>query len=237
MPKRTRHNYQEPEHVTTEQESTIQVVPRFHIPQLERYGTSYRILNTTRESELPQPITSTEKHIVEECAICYDPLRTNTITLPCNHTFHEACIDGMRGIPIFQGCPLCRNPLPLTEEQQRHQLLVEYNLQVLRHIGTCLSGELCRSDNCARLKSIVNHVDQCRGTHGCRLCTRFLSLLKLHSHDCYDQSCTVPFCLRYQATRARRQAMYGLVTGATLPSPEISMTNEAPVENMTRPSE
>jgi len=172
------------------------------------------------------------EQVVEECAICYDPLCTNTITLPCNHIFHGACIDGMRGIPIFQGCPVCREPLPLTEEQQRHQLLVEYSLQVLKHIGTCSSGESCRSDNCAILKGIVNHVDQCRGTRSCSLCTRFFRLLKLHSRDCYDQSCTVPFCLRYRATR---QAMYGLVTGATLPSPHIRTTSNSHAE--TQPSE
>ena len=47
------------------------------------------------------------------CAICLDPLETlPVVTLPCEHRFHSACVDGMREFGIQQACPSCRSSLP-----------------------------------------------------------------------------------------------------------------------------
>ena len=44
-----------------------------------------------------------------ECAICLDRLRV-PYTLPCNHSFHESCIEQC----INEVCPLCRSPFHLS---------------------------------------------------------------------------------------------------------------------------
>jgi hypothetical protein len=45
-----------------------------------------------------------------ECPICYDELTTNTITLPCNHVFHNSCMS--RWIELNNNlCPYCRYDL------------------------------------------------------------------------------------------------------------------------------
>jgi hypothetical protein len=49
----------------------------------------------------------------EECAICLDPLGSSaTCVLPCSHSFHVACVEGMRALSVAQACPLCRAELP-----------------------------------------------------------------------------------------------------------------------------
>jgi len=46
---------------------------------------------------------------ITECAICLDPLDlAATCMLPCSHTFHAACVDGLRSFGLKQVCPLCR---------------------------------------------------------------------------------------------------------------------------------
>jgi len=47
------------------------------------------------------------------CAIRLDPLEAlPMVTLPCEHRFHSACVDGMREFGIQQACPSCRSSLP-----------------------------------------------------------------------------------------------------------------------------
>jgi len=49
-----------------------------------------------------------------ECIICRDTLSSSlTSTLPCSHTFHAACVDGLRSFGVKQVCPVCRTELPL----------------------------------------------------------------------------------------------------------------------------
>ena len=50
----------------------------------------------------------------DECAVCLDPLASGAAlcTLPCTHTFHAACVEGLRSFGIKQVCPLCRVELP-----------------------------------------------------------------------------------------------------------------------------
>ena len=48
-----------------------------------------------------------------ECAICLDPLVSGAVlTLPCSHTFHAACVAGLRSFGLKQVCPMCRVELP-----------------------------------------------------------------------------------------------------------------------------
>jgi len=48
-----------------------------------------------------------------ECPVCFDPLAEgNLCTLPCSHTFHAACVEGLRKFGIKQVCPMCRMELP-----------------------------------------------------------------------------------------------------------------------------
>jgi hypothetical protein len=46
---------------------------------------------------------------VSECPICLGPLASGTVcTLPCSHTFHTACVEGLRSFGIKQASPMCR---------------------------------------------------------------------------------------------------------------------------------
>jgi len=76
----------------------------------------------TPEERTPQlaPLSSTriqppeKDHQPSECAVCLDPLASgaNLCTLPCTHTFHAACVEGLRSFGIQQVCPMCRVELP-----------------------------------------------------------------------------------------------------------------------------
>uniref|UniRef100_A0A6C0HW70 RING-type domain-containing protein n=1 Tax=viral metagenome TaxID=1070528 RepID=A0A6C0HW70_9ZZZZ len=45
-----------------------------------------------------------------ECSICYEPLINNTIILPCNHTFHNQCMN-LWTQTNTNTCPYCRHNL------------------------------------------------------------------------------------------------------------------------------
>ena len=43
-----------------------------------------------------------------ECAVCQDPLSSfATCTLPCGHTFHAACVEGLRSFGVNNLCGVC----------------------------------------------------------------------------------------------------------------------------------
>ncbi len=44
-----------------------------------------------------------------DCVICYNPLLNNTITLSCNHTFHNSCMNTWKNYQ--NSCPYCRHNL------------------------------------------------------------------------------------------------------------------------------
>ena len=53
-----------------------------------------------------------DKQGPDECAICLGPLSSGTVcTPPCTHTFHVACVEGLRSFDLKQGRPLCRAEL------------------------------------------------------------------------------------------------------------------------------
>ncbi len=43
-----------------------------------------------------------------ECSICYEPLVNDTIILPCNHVFHNTCMNSWVNINNNNSCPYCR---------------------------------------------------------------------------------------------------------------------------------
>jgi hypothetical protein len=50
-----------------------------------------------------------------ECPICREAIGSELFdrtTLPCKHTMHKECVDGLRKLSVLQACPLCRNKLP-----------------------------------------------------------------------------------------------------------------------------
>ena len=52
------------------------------------------------------------------CSICTEPLRPDTSrTLPCNHTFHNRCIDRWKRVSLT--CPMCRAPFDQPEYNLR----------------------------------------------------------------------------------------------------------------------
>ena len=54
----------------------------------------------------------------DECPICLDFLSQETLcTLPCQHEFHQKCVDGLRKHGLLQACPLCRTALPAGPEK------------------------------------------------------------------------------------------------------------------------
>ena len=49
----------------------------------------------------------------EECPICLEVLLDATLcTLPCEHKFHQECVEALRKLGVLQACPLCRAELP-----------------------------------------------------------------------------------------------------------------------------
>ena len=53
-----------------------------------------------------------------ECAVCLENLTPKTsCLLPCSHTFHIKCVEGLRAFGVAQTCPMCRAQLPLGPEK------------------------------------------------------------------------------------------------------------------------
>ena len=89
------------------------------------------------EERVPQPVapfpSSTGTPVVfddqgpVECPICLDPLASgNVCTLPCKHTFHAPCVEGLRSFGIKQVCPMCRAELPPGPEQLFEEAMRRY---------------------------------------------------------------------------------------------------------------
>jgi len=53
-----------------------------------------------------------------DCVICLEPLTQEaSCLLPCRHSFHVACVAGLRAAGVSQACPMCRAALPPGPDQ------------------------------------------------------------------------------------------------------------------------
>jgi hypothetical protein len=110
--------------------------------QTAHWRAGHKQFCVTPEERAPQPASSTSSTRIHppeedlrpvECAVCLDPLGSGAAalcTLPCTHTFHAACVEGLRKFGIHQVCPMCRVELPpgpkkLYEEAARRFLAVK----------------------------------------------------------------------------------------------------------------
>ena len=75
------------------------------------------------------------------CPICLDELSGGgVLVLPCAHTFHAACVAGLRAFGVSQVCPLCRADLPPCPDQLCDAACRRYFVLVQR-LGKGLPGE------------------------------------------------------------------------------------------------
>ena len=63
---------------------------------------------------------------MDDCSICYEPVSAATghCTLSCKHSFHIACLT--RWSTENPNCPMCRNPLGVTEAPAKHLVERDY---------------------------------------------------------------------------------------------------------------
>ena len=91
--------------------------------QTAHWRAGHKQFCVTPEERAPQPASSTSSTRIRppeedlrpvECAVCLDPLASGAAlcTLPCTHTFHASCVEGLRSFGIQQVCPMCRVELP-----------------------------------------------------------------------------------------------------------------------------
>ena len=91
--------------------------------QTAHWKAGHKLQCVRPEERTPQAV-GTDKPLMEdpgekdECPICLDPLdKGSACTLPCTHTFHPTCVEGLRSYGIKQVCPMCREELPPGPEQ------------------------------------------------------------------------------------------------------------------------
>jgi len=101
----------------------------------------------------------------------------------------------------------------LTEAQRKErQRSIQLHMQLLKHAATCTSPK-CASANCAKMKGLLRHVDQCtvKTAGGCHVCKRIWALLQLHARQCKLTTCPVPKCTaireKFRQITKQQQAM------------------------------
>ena len=61
------------------------------------------------------------------CTICLDGLAESSASrLPCGHSYHKDCVEGLRRFGVTQACPSCRAELPQGAEKQREESTRRY---------------------------------------------------------------------------------------------------------------
>jgi hypothetical protein len=59
-----------------------------------------------------------------ECPICLEVLSAGTLCiLPCEHEFHQKCLEELRKHGVLQACPLCRESLLAGPEKLHDQAM------------------------------------------------------------------------------------------------------------------
>ena len=86
-----------------------------------------------------------------------------------------------------------RDQVKLRQERRRSLSL---HMLLLSHAARC-KDEACPSSNCAMMKKVLRHKEECKvgPTSGCSTCHRIWSLIRLHTYHCgHSHSCHMPHC-------------------------------------------
>jgi hypothetical protein len=79
--------------------------------QTQHWKASHKLFCVAVDKRKPQPQVQ-EETVGPKCTICLGVISDrNSVRLPCSHTFHRHCIDGVRDNSAAQVCPLCRADL------------------------------------------------------------------------------------------------------------------------------
>lgn len=109
--------------------------------------------------------------------------------------------------------PVSAQQTELTAAQRKErQRSIQLHMTLLLHASTCNAAK-CPSANCAKMKGLLKHGEQCRikGTGGCNVCKRIWALLQIHARQCKVKTCHVPNCMalreRVRQLKKQQQAM------------------------------
>ena len=129
--------------------------------QTAHWKAGHKQFCVTPEERAPQPASpsptssgAAADHRAFECAICLDSLTSGAlVTLPCTHTFHSSCVEGLRSFGTKQVCPMCRAELPPGPEQLYKEATCRY-LDVRQRVNR---GE---ASWCALTKAQQQEIDE-----------------------------------------------------------------------------
>jgi E1A/CREB-binding protein len=107
------------------------------------------------------------------------------------------------------------------ERRAARQQSIQLHMKLLLHTSSCLAAP-CPSQNCRKMKSLLNHSKECTARSNkqvCQICRRVYALLHIHARDCRDEQCAVLHCrnFRERSRQTRRQQ-----NQVTLPSSSSS---------------
>eukprot|EP00977_Amphora_coffeiformis_P009075 scaffold2062_cov166-Amphora_coffeaeformis.AAC.3 len=118
-----------------------------------------------------------------------------------------------RHVHQLKPVPVSAQQTELTEAQRKErQRSIQLHMTLLLHASTCNAAK-CPSANCAKMKGLLKHGEQCRikGTGGCNVCKRIWALLQIHARQCKAKTCHVPNCMalreRVRQLKKQQQAM------------------------------
>lgn len=76
--------------------------------------TGHKTFCLTKDERRPPEDIQKKQDKCDECPICLSEITSISAicTLPCSHSFHVECVDGLRRLCLAQVCPMCRAELP-----------------------------------------------------------------------------------------------------------------------------
>lgn len=162
---------------------------------------------------------------LQQCGACYREI-THGIRYHCNDcTNFDLCQECYK--PVVTGMWAKRDSrfahdkshtfTPINMEakadtdrtREDREKTIRSNLELVMHTATCKVSN-CATTNCNRMKKLFHHIQTCEVTfkRGCKICSRLISLLSMHSRVCSEQGhCPVPYCdqIRKRNQRLRHQ--------------------------------
>jgi E1A/CREB-binding protein len=156
---------------------------------------------------------------VQQCATC-------SREILAGYRFHcPTCADFDQCQECVQNPNIARHPhqlkpIPVTGQQtelteaqrKERQRSIQLHMTLLLHASTC-NNPKCPSANCAKMKGLLKHGEQCRikASGGCNVCKRIWALLQIHARQCKAKNCPVPNCMalreRVRQLKKQQQAM------------------------------